>query len=167
MSTSRRSVLAAGAAAALGGSAARAAAADDAAALVALSAAANAALMRGDVDAYRALIPMSPDFTLMSPFGGKPSQGKTSDATWEGMRTFFRNGTFSQEVVETYATADMVVLVLIERTNCEVGGLPAQDWALRVTLVYRREAGDWRLAHRHADPLARGVSLEQAAALAA
>ena len=44
--------------------------------------------------------------------------------------------------------------------------LPAQDWALRVTLVYRREGAEWRLAHRHADPLAAGVSLEQAAALA-
>ena len=43
---------------------------------------------------------------------------------------------------------------------------PAQDWALRVTLVYRREGDEWRLAHRHADPLAKGVSLEQAAALA-
>jgi len=37
---------------------------------------------------------------------------------------------------------------------------------LHVTLVYRREAGEWRLAHRHADPLVEGVSLDEAAALA-
>ena len=79
---------------------------------------------------------------------------------------FFRNGSFEQEVVETYGSPDMVVLAVIERANVEVGGLPAQDWALRVTLVYRREGDDWRLAHRHADPLAPGVTLEQAAALA-
>ena len=60
----------------------------------------------------------------------------------------------------------MVVLAVIERPHVEVGGLAAQDWALRVTLVYRREGDEWRLAHRHADPLAKGVSLEQAAALA-
>ena len=60
----------------------------------------------------------------------------------------------------------MVVLAIIERPRVEVGGLPAQEWPLRVTLVYRREGSEWRLAHRHADPLARGVSLEQAAALA-
>src|SRR5262245_31608332 len=34
---------------------------------------ANDALMRGDVDRYRALVPLAPDFMLMSPFGGAPS----------------------------------------------------------------------------------------------
>jgi hypothetical protein len=43
-----------------------------------------------------------------------------------------------------------------------VGTLPAQDWTLRVTLVFRRDDGDWRLVHRHADPLAKGISLEEA-----
>ena len=82
------------------------------------------------------------------------------------MGRFFRNGTLEQEVVQTYGSPDMVVLAVIERAHVEVGGLPAQDWPLRVTLVYRREGDEWRLAHRHADPLVAGVSLEQAAALA-
>jgi ketosteroid isomerase-like protein len=60
----------------------------------------------------------------------------------------------------------MIVLAVIERTNVEVGGLPAQDWSLRVTLVYRREGANWLLVHRHADPLAPGISLKMAAALA-
>jgi hypothetical protein len=78
---------------------------------------------------------------------------------------FFRNGTLEQEVVQTYGSADMVVLATIERARVEVGGLPLQPWALRVTLVYRREGTIWRLAHRHADPLAAGITLQQAAAL--
>jgi ketosteroid isomerase-like protein len=60
----------------------------------------------------------------------------------------------------------MVVLVVIERCHGEVGGLAAQEWTLRVTLVYRRDEGEWRLAHRHADPLVAGISVEQSAALA-
>lgn len=82
------------------------------------------------------------------------------------MGRFFKNGTFEQELVQAYGSSDMVVLAIIERQNVEVGGLSAQDWPLRVTLVYRREGVEWRLAHRHADPLVKGVSLEQAAALA-
>ena len=135
--------------------------------LIQRSAAANAALMRGDVDGYRAMVPLTSDFTLMSPFGGAPTHGADmSGERWEAMGKFFRNGTLEQEVVQAYASADMVVLAVIERACVEVGGLPAQDWPLRVTLVYRREKGEWRLAHRHADPLARGISLQQAAALA-
>src|SRR3712207_9467098 len=73
---------------------------------------------------------------------------------------------FEQDLVQTYVSTDMVVLAIIERAHVEVGGLPAQDWALRVTLVYRRNGAEWHLAHRHADPLVSGISLEQAAALA-
>jgi ketosteroid isomerase-like protein len=135
--------------------------------LIRRSAEANAALMRGDIDGYRALVPHTDDYTLMSPFGGTPTRGsEMTDERWEAVGRFFENGTFEQEVVQTYGSADMVVLAIIERCHVEAGGLPAQDWPLRVTLVYRREGAEWRLAHRHADPLAKGVSLEQAAALA-
>jgi ketosteroid isomerase-like protein len=176
MPTSRRSVLAAAAAgvASLRATGTRSgpvreetAIGEEIAALASRSRDANAALMRGDIDRYRALVTLTDDFTLMSPFGGTPTRG--SDMTrerWEAMARFFRNGTFAQDVVQSYGSANMIVLAVIERAHVEVGGLPAQDWALRVTLVYRRDGSEWRLAHRHADPLAPGISLEQAAALA-
>ncbi len=63
-------------------------------------------------------------------------------------------------------SGDLAVLVVIERQHGEVGGLPDQDWSLRVTLVYRRDGSQWRQVHRHADPLVHGISLEQLAALA-
>jgi ketosteroid isomerase-like protein len=128
---------------------------------------AHAALMRGEVGRYRGLIELADDFTLMSPFGGTPSRGVDITAErWEAMGRFFRNGVFEQEIVGAYGSADMVVLALIERQTVEVGGLPAQAWPLRVTLVWRREGANWRLAHRHADPLVAGITVEKAAALA-
>lgn len=126
----------------------------------------NAALLRGDVDAYLGFITLAKDFTLMSPFGGTPSKGGYTDDQWRDIGRFFRNGTLRQEFVQGYASPDMAVLVVIEHCRGEVGGLAMQDWALRVTLVYRREGDDWLLAHRHADPLANAISVEQSAALA-
>jgi ketosteroid isomerase-like protein len=170
MPTSRRSLLAAaGGLAAIDGRAAQPAPSMDRVVtdLIERSAASNDALMRGDIERYRALLSFTRDFTLMSPFGGKPTHGhELTPERIESMGRFFRNGSLRQEVVQTYGSRDMVVLAVIEHARVEVGGLPAQNWSLRVTLVYRREGDEWRLAHRHADPLVAGISLERSAALA-
>jgi ketosteroid isomerase-like protein len=126
----------------------------------------NTALMRGDIEKYKSLLTLSSDFTLMSPFGGEPTRGVPNEEGMQRMGRFFKNGTHEQELIRAYSSPDMVVLALIERSRVEVGGLPSQDWALRVTLVYRREGDDWQLVHRHADPLVERVSLPQAATLA-
>jgi hypothetical protein len=124
----------------------------------------NAALMRGDVREWLVQIPLSPDFVLRSPFGGEPTRGVTPESLAR-LGRFFQDGDLTQEVVTTIATRDLVVLAVIERADVAVGGLPKQPWALRVTLVYRREQGAWHLILRHADPLANGITLQQAAAL--
>ena len=128
---------------------------------------ANAALLKGDAKTWNKLAPMSTDFVLMSPFGGKPSRyADYPPERIERMGKFFRNGRFQQELVQSYAVDGMIVLVTIERANIEVGGLPAQDWSLRVTSIFREEKTGWKLAHRHADPLVEDVSLAEAARLA-
>ena len=129
---------------------------------------AHAALMQGDLGRYRASITIAEDFTLMSPFGGKPSRGADlSNERWVSIARFFRNGRDSSlELIQAYRSADIVVLAAIERTHAEVGGLAGQNWSLRVTLVFRKEKDQWVLVHRHADPLVPGITLEQAAALA-
>jgi ketosteroid isomerase-like protein len=172
MSHTRRSIIAAGASgltslAATGSPRAQIAQNDPPIAdLVLRSEKANAALMRGDIDTYLGLITLSNDFTLMSPMGGKPSRGTYTREEWDRIGKFFQHGTLKQELVQAYGSADMVVLAIIEHCHGEVGGLPPQDWPLRVTLVYRRQGNDWLLVHRHADPLAKGISVEQSAALA-
>lgn len=139
----------------------------DIADLVARAADGNAALMRGDIEGYLALISHADDFTLMTPFGGPPSCGFDMPGDrLAALGRFFRAGRTALELVQAYASGDLAVLVAIERQTVEVGGLPEQDWSLRVTLVFRREGPEWRLVHRHADPLVKGISLEQAAALA-
>jgi ketosteroid isomerase-like protein len=135
--------------------------------LVQRSATKNAAFMRGDMQRWFELARIAPDFTLMQPFGGPASYGfDGSPKRLAELSQFFRNGTTAMELSATYATEGMVVLVMIERQRAEVGGLPEQDWSLRVTEIYRKDGSEWQLAHRHADPLVQRVTLATAAALA-
>jgi ketosteroid isomerase-like protein len=63
-------------------------------------------------------------------------------------------------------SGDLVVLAAVERQHGEVGGLPDQDWSLRVTIVFRRAGDRWQLVHRHADPIVRQIPFEHCARLA-
>jgi len=127
----------------------------------------NAAFMRGEMDRWAGMISFASDFTLMQPFGGGASHGfDKSPKRLAELSQYFRNGVASLEVAKTYASNDLVVLVMIERQHGEVGGLPDQDWSLRVTEVYRKAGAEWQLAHRHADPLVRRLPLAQTAAIA-
>lgn len=131
MTTTRRSVLAAAGASlalphiAAATGAAGATLAETVADIIRSSEEGNAALMQGDIPSYEKLVRFNDDFLLMSPFGGEPT--RAADYTPERMASmgrFFRNGSFTQEVLQAYASDDMVVLATIERTNAEVGGLP-------------------------------------------
>jgi ketosteroid isomerase-like protein len=135
--------------------------------LVERTAEATKAYMRGDMDTYFTLIRHDDDFVLMSPFGGEPQRGvETSPESLEARRRGFQNGEAELDVIQTYASGDMVVIAAIERQHGEVGGLPDQDWSLRVTLVFQHDGSSWRQVHRHADALVHGIDLDQLAALA-
>jgi ketosteroid isomerase-like protein len=116
---------------------------------------ATAALMQGDIHRYLALVNHAPDYTLMSPTGGPTRHGfDSSPASIDELeKTFAGGGDGDLELVQQYASGDLAVLVGVERQHGPVAGLPAQEWPLRVTLVFRRENSDWRLVHRHADAL--------------
>jgi ketosteroid isomerase-like protein len=141
---------------------------DDLGALVQRVTEAARALIAGDIGAYVALIEHADDYTLMSPYGGEPVRGfDDSEAALEGLAQFFRGGEAEVEVVETYSSDDLVVLVVVERQRGVVGDLPEQDWSLRVTWVFRRggESG-WELVHRHADALVHPIDHERLGQLA-
>jgi ketosteroid isomerase-like protein len=128
---------------------------------------ATSVFIRGDMRRYVELVPRADDYTLMAPSGGEPRRGfDDSDDALDALEQFFRGGEAELDVFETYASGDLAVLVAIERQHGEVGGLSDQDWSLRVTQVFRREGSDWRLVHRHADPLVREISHEHVGALA-
>ncbi len=138
----------------------------DLAALFERAADAHSALMAGEVSRYFEMVAPSPDLTLMTPAGGHARQRVISPEEIEEMKTFFRGGTGTAELLGAYASGDLAVLATIERARARIADIPEQDWSLRVTLVFRREDGGWRLVHRHADPLVARISWERSAELA-
>ncbi len=129
---------------------------------------ATGALMQGDVRRYFALVDEAPDYSLMPPNGGPTRHGSdTSPDSVAALEQFFPGGGDGDlELEKLYGSEDLAVLVGVERQHGPVGGLPDQDWPLRVTLVFRREASGWRLVHRHADALVHPISMELLSRLA-
>ncbi len=124
------------------------------------------AIISGRIRRYAELMDHADDFTLMAPNGGDIRRGfDRSDESIAAMERYFRDGEAQLEIVETYCSGDLAVLVVVERQHGRVGGFPDQDLSLRVTVVFRREGSRWRLVHRHADPLVRPIGAELLGAL--
>jgi ketosteroid isomerase-like protein len=55
------------------------------------------------------------------------------------------------DLVAAGASGDLAYIVGFEHIANSVVGVPVEPYTLRVTHVFRREDGEWRIAHRHAD----------------
>jgi ketosteroid isomerase-like protein len=63
----------------------------------------------------------------------------------------FSDATSSEiELIAAEVSGDLAYTAHREITSTNVDGEP-RSYTLRVTQVYRREGGEWKVAHRHAD----------------
>ncbi len=76
--------------------------------------------------------------------------------------TFSNCMAYRNEVIAAGASGDLAYIVAFEHTTASLQGAPPQPYVLRVTTVFRRENGEWKVVHRHGD-----AASESAAALAA
>jgi ketosteroid isomerase-like protein len=68
------------------------------------------------------------------------------------LATRFSNCTdYRFELVAAGASGDLAYTLGYEHISFSMDGVPAEPWTLRVTHLYRREDGEWKIAHRHAD----------------
>ena len=140
---------------------------DDLAGLVATMDEAAAAYIDGDIEHYLSMFDHADDYTLMPPYGGATVRGfERTDEGLAATKAFFASGEGRFDCQQTYSSGDLAVLVGVERQHGLVGGLPDQDWSLRVTLVFRRRADRWELVHRHADALVDEIPFDRFAELA-
>ena len=55
------------------------------------------------------------------------------------------------DIVAAGVSGDLAYTVGFEHTAVSVDGVPVEPYTLRVTHIYRREDGEWKIVHRHAD----------------
>jgi ketosteroid isomerase-like protein len=60
--------------------------------------------------------------------------------------TYYRN-----EVLAAGASGDLAYIVALEHKTVTLDDAP-RTYTLRVTTVFRREGGEWKIVHRHGDP---------------
>jgi ketosteroid isomerase-like protein len=58
---------------------------------------------------------------------------------------------FRFEVEVVHVSGDMAYTLGFERFNGSIAGRPVEPVTVRVTHIYRREDGEWKIVHRHAD----------------
>jgi ketosteroid isomerase-like protein len=112
-------------------------------------------MTNGNPDVYKQLYSRRDDVTLANPFGPPVRGWSQVSVTLDRAARHYQDG----EVVEfsnlsTVITPDLAYTVEIERLRARVGGgQEMSPVAVRVTTIFRREDGLWKVIHRHADPI--------------
>jgi ketosteroid isomerase-like protein len=115
---------------------------------------ADTALHNGDPAARIGMWSQAEPLTL---FGAAvTTQGwSTIRPTFEWLGSTFSDcESFEIEVLAAGVSGDLAYIAALERTTVSMNGQPPAAYVLRVTTVFRREDGDWKIVHRHGDPLA-------------
>jgi ketosteroid isomerase-like protein len=115
-----------------------------------------AAFVQGDPGPLRAISTSADPATLFGP-GGGAEQGAAHvlSVNEAGARQFGAGGTTRLEVLHAAADGNLAYWTGWQHATVNVGDAKEPvPMKLRVTEIFRREDGAWKLVHRHADPLA-------------
>jgi ketosteroid isomerase-like protein len=111
--------------------------------------------VKGNPEPCKRLFSHREDVTLNNPLSPPAHGWEQVAATMNSAAAPLREGEFlSAETIEKHITPELAYIVEIEWGEAKVGG--SEDitpWALRVTMIFRPEDGEWKVVHRHADPI--------------
>ncbi|OQP57708.1 hypothetical protein A3860_08740 [Niastella vici] len=111
---------------------------------------------RGNPDPVKKMYAHSDDVMLANPFGSTVKGWQRVSEALDLASSRFRDGEVkSFERIATYETNDLLTIFEIEKWTSRVGGKSEiSSFDLRVTTTFRKENDNWKLVHRHADPIA-------------
>jgi ketosteroid isomerase-like protein len=110
-------------------------------------------IVRGNAQPAKDMYSEADDITLANPFGGVArGRAEVMDRLTKAASHYVDGEVVAFENSATYVSGDFAYLVEIERYTTRVAGRENTDEVgLRVTSIFRREAGEWKIAHRQAD----------------
>jgi ketosteroid isomerase-like protein len=110
---------------------------------------------RGDPEPVKRLFSHRDDVTLANPFGPAVRGWKQVSDALDFASARFRDGEVKPfEIIAEYEAPDQLTIFALERWQAKVSGRKeVSPFQLRVTTMFRREGGNWKIVHRHADPI--------------
>ncbi len=111
---------------------------------------AELALHNGDPAPRRALWSRNEPVSVLGAWRNANGQRELDELFTALGKSFSDCTSYAFELMAYDVAGDMAYTAGLEHTSASVDGQP-RTYSLRATQVYRREGGDWRVAHRHAD----------------
>jgi ketosteroid isomerase-like protein len=111
------------------------------------------AFVRGDVGKLDALVPHEGNASFHSPRGDTVIGAQDVALRYSAeAKTFHSNGTTHLEAIQRAYTGDLGFWTGFQIAKVQIAGAPQPvEMRIRVTELFRRIDGEWRLIHRHAD----------------
>jgi ketosteroid isomerase-like protein len=107
-------------------------------------------LHNGDAEPRRAIWSREEPVSVLGAWRNAHGQEEVDELFADLGESFSDCTSYDFDLLSFDVVGDMAYTVGLEHTSTSVRGEP-RTYTLRATQVYRREGGEWRVAHRHAD----------------
>jgi ketosteroid isomerase-like protein len=111
---------------------------------------AELALHNGDASPRRAIWSSGESVSVLGAWRNANGQAQLDELFSALEKSFSDCTSYAFELQAYDVVGDMAYTSGLEHTSASINGEP-RTYTLRATQVYRREGGEWRVAHRHAD----------------
>lgn len=109
------------------------------------------AMYVGDPEPFKQMWSHADDVSLFGAFGPCKTGWSELSNIFDWVASRYRDGTVSLDYEVVHEGTDLAYTVGYEHGELNLDGGPRKKITIRVTNVYRRENGQWRLVHRHGD----------------
>jgi ketosteroid isomerase-like protein len=113
---------------------------------------AEEALVRGDVGPRLQMWSHNDPVTLFAALGASKSGWGELEPTFRSVASRVSGGhDVAYELISFDVSGDLAWTVAFSRFTASIDGGPLTHYTLRVTHLYRREGGEWKVVHEHSD----------------